>query len=115
MEDFYTIQNQASDGTAYAFNLSLNGSHPIFNGHFPGNPIVPGVCSIMMIRQCYESIVGKPMRILNMNQCKFLQAITPKQSPLEITIEPKGDDVVVASVVFNGESMLSLKAKFTPR
>ena len=42
--DFYTINNLQVVGTTVNAELVLNAGHSIYEGHFPGQPVTPGVC-----------------------------------------------------------------------
>ena len=44
-------QDQEGTGISkYSVSLRLESSHDIFKGHFPGNPVLPGVCQVEMVR-----------------------------------------------------------------
>lgn len=58
-------------------NLRLNPDHPVFNGHFPGNPVVPGVCQIQIIRELLEDLVGSPLKLTSSDVIKFPSMINP--------------------------------------
>ena len=45
LENFYTLNQIESQGEGkYLCRITLNAAHPIFAGHFPDNPVTPGVC-----------------------------------------------------------------------
>ena len=46
-----------------------------FEGHFEGNPIVPGVCLIELARVHAEQVLGKVLRITEISQCRFRSPI----------------------------------------
>ena len=47
--DFFTIENIISvDGEPREVELNLNTSHWVYDAHFPGNPVTPGVCLVQM-------------------------------------------------------------------
>ena len=37
----------------------------VYQGHFPGNPVCPGVCNIQTIKECASLLVGKELRIMS--------------------------------------------------
>ena len=43
LADFYTIEilHETTPGE-YTATVTLNAAHPLYAGHFPGNPVVPG-------------------------------------------------------------------------
>ena len=45
LDNFYTIlSSESSDSTIWTIQVKLNPGHPVYQGHFPGHPVVPGVC-----------------------------------------------------------------------
>lgn len=72
----------------YNISIHLNASHDIFKGHFPENPVAPGVCMLQIVKEITEKIVSKN---LFMNQCsnvKFMALINPETNPdLELNLE----------------------------
>lgn len=57
-------------------NLRVAVSHPCFPGHFPGNPIVPGVVILDMVT---ENILARypGCRISGFPKVKFLSPLSP--------------------------------------
>jgi 3-hydroxyacyl-[acyl-carrier-protein] dehydratase len=70
-----------------AFNISID--HPALPGHFPGQPIVPGVVVLDRVLTVIEAQHGA-LGPLRMPQVKFLQPLLPGQSA-RIEIEPLSD------------------------
>ena len=66
---------------------------PVFEGHFPGNPVLPGVYSIEAMTQtgvCLlmskEKNIGKTPLFLGVDRAKFMKAVLPGNT-LEMTAE----------------------------
>lgn len=58
--------------------LQWNQAHAIFQGHFPGQPVVPGVCMLQIVKEVLEKGIGKELVLLESSQMKFLQFIDPR-------------------------------------
>ena len=88
LENFYTIKsNQISeDKINHIFEIEVNNKHVIFKGHFPDNPVMPGVCMMQIIKEITESIVGKKLFMEKCSNVKFLAIINPDKTP-ELTLE----------------------------
>ena len=41
--DFYTVVSTVNEADKIQAILKINPEHAIFNGHFPGQPVIPGV------------------------------------------------------------------------
>lgn len=52
---------------------------PYFAGHFPGQPVVPGVVLIDTAVQIAAQATGRPLRLRRLAYAKFVQAIGPDQ------------------------------------
>jgi 3-hydroxymyristoyl/3-hydroxydecanoyl-(acyl carrier protein) dehydratase len=50
-----------------------------FGGHFPGNPVLPGIVQLSTIRYAAEQAVQKRLRPVNINRTKFRAMIKPDQ------------------------------------
>ncbi len=61
--------------------------HPALPGHFPGNPIVPGVVILDHVQQAIEREHGAVTAPIKLAQVKFVQPLLPEQDA-EIAIEP---------------------------
>lgn len=58
--------------------LSFPPSFSAFAGHFPGNPVVPAVVQILLLRCLVEKIQKRPVRIRNIHRAKFLIPLRPE-------------------------------------
>lgn len=79
LEDFYKIKNKFVNEGGYQVEVLLNVFHPIYDGHFPDMPVVPGVCSLQLIKEIVSEAKGMELRYEDISGCKFLQAINPRE------------------------------------
>ena len=98
----------------------LDAAHPVYAGHFPGNPVLPGVCTLQIVRECLERGTGRRHRFTAIRECKFLGMIVPQADTLlDIDIRLADDGTAakkVTCVVTNNEkTVLKLKATATPK
>ncbi len=110
----FDIQRISSDGESFHYRAQINGNHPVFLGHFPQQPVVPGVCTLQMLKDCLSDILSRPIRYDFVKECKFLSAIIPgEHKSLDVNIHFKQgcNEVNVVAEVLAGESkMMKLKA-----
>lgn len=105
LNNFCKILDTKQEDEDWFFRIELNPEHKIFEGHFPEQPIVPGVCSLQIIRECAENILGKDLRINYISSCKYLTAINPQESKeLEIRISLKDTESESISLSATGKS-----------
>jgi 3-hydroxyacyl-[acyl-carrier-protein] dehydratase len=74
--DLFQAKMQHDPGVITA-QLTLNATHSIFTGHFPGQPVVPGVCMMLLIRELLESALDQPLRLIGADHAKFLTMLRP--------------------------------------
>ena len=118
IKDYYTIENVSKqENGVVRFGISLNADCPVYEGHFPGEPVSPGVCNIQMIKECAEQVAGKSLLLNNLQQCRLTTLVTPIQHPqVEVTIllEEKGDAYKLKATIGKDEDVyLDLKAELT--
>lgn len=98
------------------FEVRLDPGHAVFAGHFPGNPVLPGICTLMIVRECASRMAGRALRFASIKESKFLAAITPEAIPVVRLRLAEDDDVgraLDATVCCNETTMLKLKARLT--
>ncbi len=95
LNDFYTLlQHEPALGSVKA-RISINGDHKILEGHFPGLPIVPGVCMMQIIREIMEVTTSKSLNLVAADNMKFLSVINPDQNnevDVSVLYTKEGDD-----------------------
>ena len=64
----------------YVCVLDFDAGFTGFEGHFEGNPIVPGVCLIETARVIAEEVTGQPLRTLKIAQCRFRRPVLAGES-----------------------------------
>ena len=115
MQDLFTsIDNYLAQEGHYAFRVRLDASHPVFRGHFPGHPMLPGVCTLQLVRECLNRGTGRRFRYAAIRECKFLEMVVPQADELlEIDIRLADDGPaakkLVCTVANNGKTALKLK------
>jgi len=70
---------------SFDYQQSIPADHPALAGHFPGNPVVPGVVLLDLVREGLSA--WQPgQRISGIQQVKFMQALLPEQA-LDLQLE----------------------------
>lgn len=115
-DNYFTILDRQHEGNDYKYGIRLNKDHEIYQGHFPGNPISPGVCSIQTIRECCEEALDCPLRIDTIDQCRFLSLLTPDKGEclqVAFSLDAVGEQVKAVATINDGSTVyVTLKATF---
>ena len=63
-------------------------SEPVFAGHFPGSPVLPGFFMIEMTRMAAEWLRGERLTIVEVTKARFQRSIQPDEGiDLRLKIE----------------------------
>jgi 3-hydroxyacyl-[acyl-carrier-protein] dehydratase len=65
-------------GSKFSVIIELYPSHEIFAGHFPGNPILPGVCMVQIIKELLINYLDCKLTLKNASSIKYLSIIDPR-------------------------------------
>lgn len=93
LNSYFSIKETKKNDEGYEFLIALNPNHQVYRGHFPGDPICPGVCSIQTIRECAESVLNRKLTISSVSQCRFLELLTPSKN-IDLLVKIALDDEV---------------------
>lgn len=117
LENFYKIEtkNVIEENKIYSFDITINNKHTIFEGHFPGNPIMPGVCMMQITKDIAEELTDGKLFMKKCSNVKFMAIINPevnKDLNLQITIsEDENGDVKIKNITkFEDTVALKLSA-----
>jgi 3-hydroxyacyl-[acyl-carrier-protein] dehydratase len=81
INDLYTIEKVIPLGTTgnkFRVVIRLNPDHDIFKGHFPGNPVLPGVCIIQILKEIVSRQIRMDVLIDRIISTRFLSMINPE-------------------------------------
>jgi 3-hydroxyacyl-[acyl-carrier-protein] dehydratase len=112
-DNFFSFTTPETDGSLLKTTISLNPAHEIFKGHFPDNPVVPGVCMMQMIKEVLEDHLDKKLQLIKADNIKFLSFIDPNQHEqvgLEIKMNMVDEQIKVDAQLLN-EGIVFLKFK----
>lgn len=110
LKDFYKVEQlEKITDEKYVATIFLNKEHAIFKGHFPGNPVTPGVCMMQIIKELSQEIVGSSLFMTNSSNVKFMALINPEVNPkLRLELDFSGDinsEVKVKNTTFFEETV----------
>lgn len=77
----YTVTREQRGEDAASYDVLLDASHVIYQAHFPGQPITPGVCIIQIAKELLEDFVRQPLEVQRVKNVKFLSVLSPVDTP----------------------------------
>ena len=98
----------------YSCAMDFDPAFPGFEGHFDGNPIVPGVCLIQAVRVAAEAILGKNLETRCVMNCRFRRSVLAgEQAVVKVRLESIGDALwkVQGDIRAGGEISAQLQLK----
>jgi len=66
--------------TRHSATLSVPANHPALKGHFPGNPIVPGVVILDEVICAAQAWLGEGFHVHGLAHAKFLAPLKPDEA-----------------------------------
>jgi 3-hydroxyacyl-[acyl-carrier-protein] dehydratase len=81
LQDFFKIINADITDNAALVEVELNPQHAIFQGHFPGHPITPGVCVNQIAVDLFSHIQQQEYAMTKAKSVKFIHIIKPEENP----------------------------------
>ncbi len=117
MNDFYHILQTDTADAQFCTLIRFNKDHAIFRGHFPGSPVVPGVCMIRVVHELMEAGKSHKLKLSSADQIKFLAVIDPREvSDVSVNIDYtlRDEQYLVQASIFSGRVIyFKLKGVFT--
>ena len=115
LNNFYELKSYESEGNSFRAKVTLNSNHEIFKGHFPGNPVTPGVCMMQIVKDLTEEFTNSKLFLKSASNVKFMAIINPFETPdlvLELDINENEDEIKVKNTTTFGET-IALKLSVT--
>lgn len=99
LENMYEVLTLSKvDDSTFEASVKINKTHEIFKGHFPNNPVTPGVVMLQILKNCVESHLNVPLLMHKTSNVKFLALVNPEVDNVlnfNITFQYKNDTVIV--------------------
>jgi 3-hydroxymyristoyl/3-hydroxydecanoyl-(acyl carrier protein) dehydratase len=73
--------------------FEISPAHPALPGHFPGNPVVPGVVLLERVLDAARAALGREPELVELAQVKFLTPLKPGEQA-DVALEFAGSRLV---------------------
>ena len=95
------------------FSIAID--HPALPGHFPGQPVVPGVLLLSEAIRVLEQERTEALHITGISSAKFLGMVLPgQQVTVDAPLPKPGDTLIRVKLIRDGEAVCSAQLKITP-
>lgn len=113
--NLYTLEQEQPGEGSGTYNILWNAKHPVFEGHFPGRPVVPGVCMMQTVQELLEKLLQKKVTLKKASNMKFLNMIDPAANPrVEISLQHKiQEDELKVTAIIKNEDLTFMKFQGT--
>ncbi|WP_321405151.1 3-hydroxyacyl-ACP dehydratase [Maridesulfovibrio sp.] len=109
------------NGTEYIRTYVFNKSFTGFDGHFPGNPILPGVIQTLLgqnssMEALKQQFPHEKLILQSVTRCKFLRPVKPMEKlELSLTLKTKGlNHISICVLSVDGETAATYQLIFVP-
>ncbi len=85
LSQLFFLEEETEEPGSSRYLLRINPQHEIYRAHFPGNPITPGVCLILLVSELLERRLARTLALKQIVNVKFLQVLSPtEQTQVEV-------------------------------
>lgn len=71
--------------------IAIPGDSLWFQGHFPDDPLLPGIAQLHLVMETIQSALGEKRRLTALKRVRFKRVIRPEET-MAITVEPLADN-----------------------
>lgn len=111
LKDFYSVLTSSREEGKYFTQLQINKDHAIYEGHFPGRPVTPGVILMHLFKEEAERRCDCKLQFKKGSNVKFMAVVDPNKNAilnLESEIEELNGEIKLKGIARNSEG-ISLK------
>ncbi len=80
-ERLYRITAQDHSEGEASFTIALDPEDPVFQGHFPGQPVLPGACMMEVGRELLGELYGTSFELQYAKNMKIPAMVDPQSTP----------------------------------
>jgi 3-hydroxyacyl-[acyl-carrier-protein] dehydratase len=108
-DTFYKINTLKFQDNVLEAEISIDAKHAIYEGHFPNNPVTPGVVQLELVKEILGTHFNKTIQLKSLSSSKFLAVLNPEKTP-EATfkmnvVEQEDQSLKVSGQLSNSEGI----------
>lgn len=112
-DNLYRLNELHKEEGQVLATISLNADCDIFKGHFPGNPITPGVAQLEIIKEILSTHYKRAIQLKSISNCKYLAILNPvetKEISVKLVINESEEGIKVSAFLSSGEKIFTKSA-----
>lgn len=74
---YLPVECSTSENVEIRARVKVDGNWPCFSGHFPGDPILPGIAQLDMVAECISSAGEEKGAVTGLSRVKFRKIVRP--------------------------------------
>ena len=116
LTNLFIIKSTEETETGFTAQLLCNPTHPVYQAHFPGNPITPGACLLQTAGALMQQKMGRPLFLKSSKNIKYLSLLVPaedKEVKFGFSRVMESETECKAQVVIADESTVYSKMSLT--
>ncbi len=116
-DKLYSIRKMEGVGETLHVSILIIRDHLVFKGHFPDNPVLPGVCTLHIIGELLSKYLDLKLRLVKSDSIKFINLVVPVENTIldyKFSISNKEENIVSVkcSVTNNEVEILKMKGSY---
>ncbi|MEE4314762.1 MAG: hypothetical protein V2J11_09675 [Desulfofustis sp.] len=101
------VSLQQTGKDSLSATVTTDADAPWYDGHFPGEPVLPGVAQLELVAELTSTLAGEPVFVDSLSRVKFRKLIAPGES-LKITVSRnESKDAYVFKITSGQENVSS--------
>ena len=113
---FYRVlSEERGEGLSAKYRVAILPECNVYDGHFPGDPVCPGVCNIATIKECAILLCGEQLRNSTIKQCRLTALATPTVCPevdVQVNLSLSGERYALqATIADDRQTYMILKGQ----
>ena len=79
LTNLFILKSIEETDNGFSAKLCCNPAHPVYQAHFPGNPITPGACLLKTAEEVLQQKLGRPLYMKASRNIKYLNVLVPEE------------------------------------
>jgi 3-hydroxymyristoyl/3-hydroxydecanoyl-(acyl carrier protein) dehydratase len=86
----YEVLGSRPEGDGWLLTARIPEASPLFSGHFPGHPILPGVAHLALVTRALSDWLGREVVLAGVRSLKLRRPVGPDET-LAVRLSTGGD------------------------